>query len=244
MGLSESIMTAKVWFIQNMTHEAGGLFSSFAAKEKIQFAVVDLHKGEKFPEVAPGQAVVILGGPDSANDTTPKILRELEAIRKCLRTGIPCLGVCLGLQLLVKAAGGTVFRNPVSEIGFRDPDGGWFEIQKTSIGKEDPLLEGIQDPCKVFQLHGETVGLTSSMAGLARGRFCENQIVKIQERAYGIQGHVELSEGLFGDWLAADRDLRKMNAEELRRDFATARPELERSSEKLFKNFLRISGVS
>jgi GMP synthase-like glutamine amidotransferase len=236
-------MTVKVWFIQNMTHEAGGLFSSLTAKEKIPSASVDLYKGEKFPILVPGQAVVILGGPDSANDTTPKILKELEAIRKCLRAGIPCLGVCLGLQLLVKAAGGTVFRNPVKEIGFRDPDGGWFEIQKTLVGKKDPLLEEIQDPCKVFQLHGEAVGLTSSMVCLARGQFCENQIVKIQERAYGIQGHVELSEGLFGDWLVADRDLRKMNVAELRRDFAAVRLELKRSSEKLFKNFLKISGI-
>jgi len=82
----------------------------------------------------------------------------------------------------------TVFRNSVKEIGFRDPAGEWFEMEKTSGGKKDPLLEGIPDRCKVFQLHGQTVGLTSSMSCLARGRSCENQIVKIQDRAYGIQG--------------------------------------------------------
>ena len=235
-------MTSRVWFIKNMTHEAAGLFSEFAERHRILFSIVDLHKGVKFPEVAKGDSVVILGGPDSANDVTPKILRELEALRGCLHEGIPCLGVCLGLQLLVKAAGGIVFRNPVKESGFRDPDGGWFEIEKTAEGKRDPLLTGIPDPCKVFQLHGETVGPTPSMVCLARGRFCENQIVKIQERAYGIQGHVELSERMFEDWLVADGDLRAMKPEELRRDFAALRMELEQSSEILFKNFLRISG--
>ena len=236
-------MRPKLWFIKNMTHEAAGLLSSFADAEKIPYAIVDLHKGDKFPEVVLDQAVVILGGPDSANDTTPKILGELAAIRKCLSSGIPSLGICLGLQLLVKAAGGGVSRNSVQEIGFRDPSGGWFEIEKTAQGKKDPLLEGIPDPCKVFQLHGETVSLLPSMHCLARGRFCENQIVKIRERAYGIQGHVELSERMFEDWIAADGDLRKMDADGLRRNFTSVRWELEQSSERLFKNFLRISGL-
>jgi GMP synthase-like glutamine amidotransferase len=235
-------MTAKVWFIKNMTHEAAGLFSSFAAKEKILHSIVDLHKGDPFPEVFPGQAVVVLGGPDSANDTTSKILGELEALQKCLREGVPCLGICLGLQLLVKAAGGIVFRNPVKEIGFRDPAGGWFEIEKTREGKRDPLLAGIPDSCKIFQLHGETVGLTSSMMCLAEGRTCKNQIVRIQERVYGVQGHVELSERMFEDWLLADEDLQRMDLGSLRRDFSAVRRELEQSSLVLFKNFLRISG--
>jgi GMP synthase-like glutamine amidotransferase len=186
---------------------------------------------------------VILGGPDSANDATPKIARELKAIRKCLHAGIPCLGVCLGLQRLVKAAGGTVYKNAVQEIGFRDPSGAWFEITKTAYGKKDLLLEGIPDRFRVFQLHGETVGPVPPMMCLAQGQFCKNQIVKIQDRAYGIQGHVELNERMFEDWLAADGDLGRMDHSSLRRDFECVRRELEQSSETIFKNFLKISGL-
>jgi GMP synthase-like glutamine amidotransferase len=233
----------KIWFIKNMTHEGAGLFSSFAEKAGIAYASADLHQGDPFPKISQGQAVVILGGPDSANDKTSKVLNELEAIRACLGQGIPCLGVCLGLQLLVKAAHGAVLKSPVKEIGFRDPSGEWFELEKTAEGMKDPFLEGISDRSKVFQLHGETVKLNSSMKLLARSRFCENQIVRIQEGAYGIQGHVELSERMFEDWLAADGDLREMNVTELRRDFLEVRRELEQSSEMLFRNFIRISGI-
>lgn len=232
---------SKLWFIKNMTHEAAGLFSGFAAHAKVPSQVVDLHKGERFPEVRRGEAVVVLGGPDSANDASPKILAELKALRQCLLEGVACLGVCLGLQLLVKAAGGTVFRNSVREIGFRDPDGQWLEMEKTEEGRKDPLLGGMTDPCRVFQLHGETVGLTPSMACLARGRYCENQIVRIQDGAYGIQGHIELSEGMFGDWLRLDDDLRGMDAGGLRRDFESSRLQLEQSSGTFFKNFLNIA---
>ena len=236
-------MGPRLWFVKNMTHEAAGLLSVFAEKQHIPYAIVDLHRGDESPRVSLGQAVVILGGPDSANDTTLKILGELEALRRCLRDGIPCLGVCLGLHLLVKAAGGTVFRNPDKEIGFRDPAGAWFELEKTPEGKLDPLLSGIADTSRVFQLHGETVSITASMKVLARGRTCENQIVSVQAGVYGIQGHVELSERMFEDWLAADGDLRKMEAGDLRKDFACAREELERNSERFFKNFLKISGL-
>jgi len=235
-------MTPKLWFIKNMTHEAAGLFSAFADHEKIPYSIVDLHRGESFPEVLPGQAVVILGGPDSANDTTPKILGELEALRGCLREGVPCLGICLGLQLLVKAAGGVVLRHPVKEIGFRDPDGGCFQMERTKDGRSDPLLNGIADIFQVFQLHGETVSLTSSMQCLATGRFCKNQVVKIQDRVYGIQGHVELSEQMFRDWMNEDADLTRMDATGLYRDFEMSRGSLERSSKVIFKNFLSISG--
>jgi GMP synthase-like glutamine amidotransferase len=234
-------MIPKIWFIKNMTHEAAGLLSVFAEKEKVPFDIVDLHCGQSFPEVAAGQALVILGGPDSANDESPKIRSELDALRQCMDRGIPCLGICLGLQLLVKAAGGRVLKSSVKEIGFRDPEGGWFDMRLTDAGKKDPLLAGIPDSCKVFQLHGETVELTPSMACLAEGTFCRNQIVRVRESVYGIQGHVELSERMFEDWLAADEDLRRMEAGVLRRDFGTAREELEFSSAMLFKNFLKIS---
>lgn len=236
-------MSSKIYFIKNMAHEAAGLFSSIAEQEGIPFEIVDLDRGQGFPEVLNGDVVVVLGGPDSANDRSSKILKELTALQKCLREGVPLLGVCLGLQLLVKADGGTVFRNPVKEVGFREPTGGWFEVEKTRKGKSDPLLEGMPDVFKVFQLHGETVGLTPSMACLGRGRFCKNQIVKVRERAYGIQGHVELSEGMFVEWLGADKDLRKMDARKLREDFEAVFCEFQKGTEVIFKNFLKKAGI-
>jgi len=235
-------MIRQLFFVKNMPHEAAGLFSSFAEREKIPFRIVDLHRGEPFPTLKAQDAVIVFGGPDSANDQTPKILQELEAIRRILRDDISYLGICLGLQLLVKAAGGKVLRSPVKETGFRDASGRWFEIEKTHEGIQDPLLAGVVDPAKVFQLHGETVELTPSMQCLAFGRLCKNQIVKAGRRAYGIQGHVELSEKMFEDWLKKDEDLREMDPKALRYDFAKIRQELETSAETIFKNFLHLAG--
>ncbi len=233
----------KVWFIKNMSHEGAGLFAPFLEQWKVPYEIVDLHLGGSFPEIRQGDAAVILGGPDSANDRTTKILEEIRGIQRELERGTPFLGVCLGLQLLVKARGGRVLKSPVKEMGFRGPDQDWFTVRWSPSGMKDPLLKGIPSPIKIFQLHGETVELGTGMECLAEGRFCKNQIVKIQEKAYGIQGHVELSEAMFEEWLRKDTDLRCQDVKKLKEEFCKVRNELEQNSRMLFLNFLNLAGV-
>jgi GMP synthase-like glutamine amidotransferase len=65
-----------------------------------------------------------MGGPMSVNDDLPWIPPSLELIRAADAAGIPVIGHCLGGQLMAKAFGGTVGRNPVKEIG-------WGEVAAT-----------------------------------------------------------------------------------------------------------------
>ena len=57
----------------------------------------------------------------SANDDLPYIRAELALIERRPQAGTPVLGVCLGAQLIAKALGARVYRNPVKEIG-------WFPV--------------------------------------------------------------------------------------------------------------------
>lgn len=237
-------MPSRIWFVKNITHEGAGLWAPLAEAAGIDSRIIDYHQGESLPAIDSKDAVVVLGGPDSANDATAKIRKEHRFLRTCLDRKIPLLGICLGLQLLIKAQGGTVLKNPVKEIGFRDPEGDWFQMKLTSDGMEDPLLKGLSPVSRVFQLHGETVELTAGMTRLAEGAFCKNQIVKIQEKAYGIQGHVELDEQMFQDWLVKDADLRQMDVASLRQEFNEVRLELERNARVIFSNFLKLAGLN
>src|SRR5919198_166375 len=59
------------------------------------------------------------------DDRHPWLREENVLLQRLLRQRIPVLGVCLGAQLLAKAAGARVFRAP-------DPEIGWFEVELTA----------------------------------------------------------------------------------------------------------------
>lgn len=229
----------EVLVIKNITREGPGLLEDVLQEDSYTYKIVDLTQ-EPFPDVEPYGAVVVLGGPDSANDQNSKMRTELMQIRKALELRIPYLGICLGLQTLVRAAGGSVVPSPVREVGFRDPEGEIFSVSLTPEGAQDKLFSAFEASFPVFQLHGEMVELAPDMTLLATGKFCKNQVVKFGENAYGIQSHVELTPDLFKTWLDEDPDLRKLDRASLEADFETLSPKYREIGKRFFRNFLAL----
>lgn len=235
---------SELLIIQNITREGPGLLTNVLQAAGVPFDIVDLNKNEPLPNLNNYKALVVLGGPDSANDTTSKMATELAYIKQALDTGMPYLGICLGLQTLVKAAGGNVVPGTVKEIGFINPDGDQHTVTVTQEGKADPLLQNLPQDLDVFQLHGETVELTPSMTLLATGKFCKNQIIRVADKAYGIQSHFELTTEMLAVWAAQDPDLTPIGNEALQSDFATIRQSYTTTGETLLRNFLNIAGLA
>lgn len=236
-------MPKKILIVKNISREGPGLLAEELSRFGLDYEEVDLSRGEDFPPVKAYRAVILLGGPDSANDQTSKMQKELERACECLRAAIPILGICLGLQVLVKAAGGKVVRNPVKEIGFKDPAEKLYQIELTGEGLKSQIFRGLPAVLPAFQLHGETVELTPEMTLLARGRHCLNQVVQVAEKAYGLQGHLELTESLLECWLREDDDLKQCDADKLRSEFKLLNAELHAAGRKVFQNFLAVSDL-
>jgi len=236
--------TADVLIIQNIPREKPGLLADILRQASVAYDVCDLDAGDALPKSgADYKAVVVMGGPDSANDDTPKMQAEIAFVRNTIDRGIPYLGICLGLQVGVKAAGGSVVPGDVKEVGFLDADGQQNSVELTEIGKASPLFEGMAERFNVFQLHGETVELTPVMQVLAEGKHCRNQVVQIANKAYGIQSHFELTPDMLREWAAADPDLKPFKLQELLNDFRSVQGEYVQVAQKLFDNFLRIAGL-
>lgn len=231
----------KVLIVKNITREGPGLLEQILKDNSISFDLVDLDKDERFPDPLDYSALFVLGGPDSANDHTPKMLQELAQIKKFIDAKIPYLGICLGMQVLVKATGGEVIKNEIMEIGFRDPDGNYFEIEFTAEGKSDPIFTELETPLKIFHLHGECVNIKPDVKLLATGKFCTNQVIKIGENAYGLQGHFELTPEMYKEWIADDPELLEVNIENLKKDYQDIQKEYDLTGKKLFTNFLKIA---
>jgi GMP synthase (glutamine-hydrolysing) len=224
--------------IKNSSREGPGLLAEVMVERGVLFDVADLGALDRLPQRSGYDAVIVLGGPQSANDMSDKMRSEVAWVADAVEAGLPYLGVCLGLQVLVKACGGGVVKSPLKEVGFRGPDGGFYSVELTDEGRDDPLFSGMPPVLRIFQLHGETVELTDGMALLGTGRHCRNQVVKANERAYGIQGHFELTEGMFLDWLANDPDLGTVDGDSLRRDYEEVRGGYETVGRGIFSNFI------
>ncbi len=233
----------KVLLVKNITREGAGIVGKIVAERGLGYDEVDLSAGGALPPPKSYSAIFVFGGPDSANDATEKMKRELAFVQSAVSSGIPYFGICLGMQVFCKAMGGTVRRNEVPEIGFRAPDGDFFSIELTSEGKTDPIFSGLGTKLKIFHLHGEMGELAAGMKLLAAGRYCKNQAVKFGKCAYGFQGHLELTEEIFEVWLAQDADLKKMDGKKLRLDYQAVQKEYGTCGRKLIENFLSIAGL-
>lgn len=233
----------KVWFIQNISREGPGYFGELLQRWNIPFEVRCLEKGESLPEVGEEDAVIFLGGPMSANDKTKTMLALLEWVKGLVKRRTAYLGICLGLQVLVKAAGGNVTRSPAKEIGFRMAGKSFFSCTLTPAGAADPLFKRFTPAFNIFQLHGETVELIPGMTLLAEGKWCPNQIVLVGSCCYGIQGHLELNMPLLKDWIAEDDDLKHEDPQMLLKDWKASQNELHLNCRTVLLNFLKIAGI-
>ncbi len=243
--LESNVMRNTVLIVKNITHEGPGILETALLERGIASNSVSLATGELFPDPRRYGAVVVLGGPQSANDETPAMQLQLRQIEQIVHEEIPYLGICLGLQTLVKAGGGSVVKCETKEIGFFDSEGLPYRIDLTTSGKEDPLFDGLGNSFPVFQLHGETVTLASSgMELLATGNACRNQAVRVGKNAYGLQCHFEMTDTMFSEWIDIDSDLKRMNRSTLIEQFESLRTEYTATGLRLINNFLTFAALA
>jgi GMP synthase (glutamine-hydrolysing) len=232
----------EILILKNIPREGPGIIEQVLKEYKLPYRVLDFDEDVNL-HIEDFGALIVLGGPDSANDLSAKMDSELALIRNAVMSDLPYLGICLGLQTFVKALDGVVLKSPVKEVGFRDPENKFFRVKLTPDGRKDKLFEYLPDDLKVFQLHGETVELTSGMQLLATGYYCRNQVVKYGKWAYGIQSHFELTEEMIHTWIAEDPDLQELDKDLLMNDFRSIESEYQKTGNQIFTNFLTLAGL-
>jgi GMP synthase (glutamine-hydrolysing) len=141
-------------------------------------------------------ALMIFGGSMHVDQSGehPWMDTEKRFIRDALGRGLPILGVCLGSQLLAEVAGASPHRIPVPEIG-------WYEVEITEAGAEDPLLGPLAPSAELFEWHHYVAPLPPGAVELARTPLYV-QAFRIEGKpAWGLQFHAEVTlENLFS-WL-------------------------------------------
>ena len=134
---------------------------------------------------AAADAVIVLGGamhPDE-EERHGWLRPELEYLGGLLERGTPMLGVCLGSQLLARAAGASVFRSAEPEVG-------WLPVELTEAAATDPVAASLPERFDAFQWHHYTHELPAGAVELARSRVC-TQAFRLGQ-AWGVQFHPEV----------------------------------------------------
>ena len=139
---------------------------------------------EQLRQINP-KGIILSGGPSSVYDTgAPQCDPDIWQL------GVPVLGVCYGMQLMVKQLGGTVERSKRAEYG------------KASLFIDDPtdLLTNVEEGSTMWMSHGDSC--TELPDGFETLAHTENTpcaaIANHERHLFGVQFHPEVVHSIGG----------------------------------------------
>jgi GMP synthase (glutamine-hydrolysing) len=156
---------------------------------------LDEPAGTPLPDPATVRGAIFMGGPMSVNDThtLPALAEEIAWLQQAVALEVPVLGVCLGAQLLAKAAGASITAAPHAEIGV-------FPVAITD--PDDPLLAHLAPQTHAVHWHGEVFTLPQGAVALARSAQTQVQAFRLGSNAWGTLFHLEVDDELLDNCLA------------------------------------------
>ena len=177
---------------RHATPEGPGYLAEFLNEREIPWQLIAIDSGDAVPDsVEAYSGLVFMGGPMSVNDDLPWITPALVLIRDAVARDIPLLGHCLGGQLISRALGGTVLRNPVKEIG-------WGKVSVSDNDSARSWFGAIQN-FQAFHWHGETFTLPQGAVHLLSSAHCANQAYAVGKHL-ALQCHIEMTAAMIATW--------------------------------------------
>jgi GMP synthase (glutamine-hydrolysing) len=142
-------------------------------------------------------AVFIFGGDmnvDQENEY-PWLHDEDELIRGLAARGVPTLGVCLGAQLVAKAAG--------AHVGPWAREGGFVPLTLSDDAADDPIFGRLPRSFDVFAVHGYAFEVPEGAVELARSSECAHAF-RLGDNVWALQFHPEVRLEQVEAWLRED----------------------------------------
>lgn len=151
------------------------------------------------PAAALAADALVLPGVGAFGPAARRLGGEREGLRRRLEEGMPCLGICLGMQLLFEGseeAGGPgigLFPGTVRRLRARRvPQMGWNEIEPE--GEDDPLVAGAA-PAVVYYANSFVAPSPARGRVIAWSRYDEDRFPAVirRGRTWATQFHPEKS---------------------------------------------------
>ena len=135
------------------------------------------------------QGIIVSGGPASVHDK-----RAPHIPNWILKSDLPVLGICYGMQDMAHCLGGRVSRSSQREFG-----------PARIKHAKNALFTGLPNPADVWMSHGDYVEkLPSGFASIASTNSIQNAAITDNRKLFGIQFHPEVTHTPQGDNLLAN----------------------------------------
>ncbi|HUR93970.1 MAG TPA: type 1 glutamine amidotransferase [Gemmatimonadales bacterium] len=231
----------RIVVFQHLACEHPGIWRDFLREDGADVVTVELDAGDTLPSLDGADALLVFGGPMNVDehDRFPWLAPETASIREAALGALPVFGVCLGAQLLARALGAPVTKNPSPEVGL-------LEVELTAAGTSDPLFEGWPRRAPVVQWHSDTFALPPGATLLATSPACRHQAFRHGRCAYGLQFHPEVTADMVEEWGEIPEyaaAMRRMQAGSGGGPFAGVpgeSPAMARRARLLYRNFMAL----
>jgi GMP synthase (glutamine-hydrolysing) len=189
--------------------------------------------GDPLPELEDVDGLVVMGGMMSVADGADPLPEEIELLRRAIDGGVPVLGICLGAQLLARAAGGQV-RHSGRSIE-------WRVLARTDAAEGDPLFGALPQPVPALHWNEDVIDLPPAVVELLARGGDGVEAFRVGDAAWGVQYHPDVDGDGLNRWYEdfagylGDVDVDALKAEDDRRA-----PDQQQVSRALFGAFARV----
>jgi GMP synthase (glutamine-hydrolysing) len=182
-------MPKPILILQHFWCETPGVFLDVLNEHAVSVETVQGFKGDRYPaELSAYSGVIAMGGPMGVyeEDRYPWLRQEDTLLKTAIQQDLPTLGVCLGSQLIAKAAGAEVKPGPRKEIG-------WYALTLSPEAQQDSLWRSFPPTFEAFEWHGDIFSLPPGAVPLASSELYPYQAFRLGQRVYALLFHLEVT---------------------------------------------------